>query len=313
MPHALLLEGPDGVGKMRAARILARILLCREPVSPTEACGRCDACRKMDAETHADFTIVTTDARSIKVAEIREAERALRLRPLEGPRKVMVFEDVHRVTVEGQNALLKTLEEPPGATHLILTTSRIRFLVATVVSRCQRVGFGPIPEPDLVAELVEADGLDAEAAQLVAALSHGSLGHARGWDVESLLARRDLVASWDDRLDPRHPSAAAALEAARDSAADRTELMEMLDLWLVWLRDQLLRSEGSDQPIASADRRSDIERLAARGSREILRRARSVLEARRQLDLPYNLNAQMVAEQLCLTLAGHGRMVHVPA
>lgn len=314
VPHALLLEGPDGVGKARAARALAGVLLCGARPDPTIACGRCPACAKLAADSHADLTWVTTDARNIKVSEIREAERALHLRPLEGARKVVVFEDVHRVTIEGQNALLKTLEEPPGTTHLILTTSRIRWLVPTVVSRCQRVAFGPIPEADLQATLRDQDGLDPDAARLVAALAHGSLGNARAYDVETLVARRDHVAALDAQLDPASGAGVGgALRAAQDLASDRAELAALLDLWVVWLRDQLLCSLGVEEPAASADRHSDLTRLAARGPAQILERARSILEARRQVDLPYNLNAQMIAEQLCLTLAGHGRMVPVPA
>ena len=314
LPHALLLEGPDGVGKMRAARILAQILLCAHRPSLGEACGRCGPCHKFQAGTHADFSVVTTDARHIKIDEIREAERALRLRSLEGPRRVMLFEDVHRVTLGGQNALLKTLEEPPGATHLILTTSRIRWLVPTIVSRCQRIAFGPIPESDLVAILRDDDGLDEGAARLVAALAHGSLGRARASDVDTLVGRRDLVAQLDAQLDPGpRSSVSLALQTAQDLASDRAELAATLDLWVVWLRDQLIRAVGVEQPVASADRVDELDTGARRGRAEILHRARAVLEARRQLDLPYNLNAQLVTEQLCLVLAGRGRMVPVSA
>jgi len=314
VPHALLLEGPEGVGKMRAAQTLAQILLCANRPRPTAACGGCGACHKLAAGTHADFSVITTDARTVKIEDIRAAERALRLRPVEGPRRVLVFEDVHRVTLGGQNALLKTLEEPPRDTHLVLTTSRVRWLLPTVVSRCQRVAFGPLSEAELAAVLQSDDGLDAGVAQLVAALAHGSLGRARAWDVETLVARRDRVAELDAALEPTTGAGlTAALRGAQELAADRAELTESLDLWLVWLRDQLVTALAVEQTVASADRLAELEAGAQRGPREILHRARAVLEARRQLDLPYNLNAQLVAEQLCLALAGHGRMVPVPA
>jgi DNA polymerase-3 subunit delta' len=226
----------------------------------------------------------------------------------------MLLEDVHRMTLGAQNALLKTLEEPPGAAHLILTTSRTRWLVPTVVSRCQRVAFGPIAEDELVALLQTENGLDGGAARLVAALSHGSLGRARAYDVDTIVERRDRVAQLDAELDPRgRTSVTVALRSAQDLASDRAELAPILDLWLVWLRDQLIRAVGADQAVASADRIDDLDAGAARGRTEVLHRARAVLEARRQLDLPYNLQAQLLAEQLCLDLAGHGRMVPVPA
>ncbi|NJK89097.1 MAG: DNA polymerase III subunit delta', partial [Myxococcales bacterium] len=178
-PHALLIEGPEGVGKMRAARILAKILLCRAPRDRIEPCESCSSCRKVEAGTHADMSFVTTDDRSIKVDEIREAEKLFRLRAVEGGRKVLVFEAAHRMTLGAQNALLKTLEEPNGKACIILTASRVRWLLPTVVSRCQRLPFRPIPDAELAAILVEEDGLDPARARWIAALAQGSLGNTR--------------------------------------------------------------------------------------------------------------------------------------
>ncbi len=313
VPHALLLEGPDGVGKMLAAKTFAQLLLCRTPRDGT-ACGACSGCVKVEAGTHPDLEIVAAEGRHTKIDAIRDAERTLRLRPMEGGRRALIVEDAHRLTLGAQNALLKTLEEPPPETVLLLTTSRLKALLPTVVSRCQRVAFGPVPD-EVVAALLEGDdGVEPATARWVARLSQGSVGRARAASPEDLGEQRRAVAEIDARLDPLGSSPiAAAMQSAQELHLDRAQLAETLDLWLVWLRDQLVYAWGIEAPAEDDALGSDLRRLAQRGPAELLVRARSVLEARRQLDLPYNLNAQLIAEQLCLALVGRGRMVPVPA
>lgn len=314
LAHALLFEGPEGVGKFTAAMALARGLLCRRPPRPAQSCGECASCVKQETGSHADLHLVTTEAARIKISEIREAERGLALRPVEGGRKVLVIEDGHRMTIEAQNALLKTLEEPPGAAHIILTTSRLRNILPTVVSRCQRVRFAPLTAPQ-IAEVIGRDGtISKPQAAMIAALAQGSLGRAQSLDVEALTADRDRVADLDLRLFGATPNSAIdAVERAADLGSDRRSMMNALDLLALWLRDQVLLASGGDQPIANVDRTADLESLAGRrGLTALLHRARTVMEARRQLELPFNLNATMIAEQMCLALAGHAEMKPVP-
>lgn len=298
------------MGKRTAARILAEALLCRDRGCGTESCGRCPSCLKVRAQTHADLTWIGPEGRNLKVSEIRAAEQRLRLRPLEGSRKVLVLERAHTMTPEAQNALLKTLEEPPGDATLILTTSRPNVLLPTVRSRCQRVPFAPM-DTEAVVSLLREDGLGADEAQVVAALAHGSVGRARELDVDALLQVRDTAAELDFLLCPGAP-ASACLEAAQEMASDRAELMSLLDQLLIWVRDQILMATDARAPLANADRSQDVEDAAAERSIPLLlRRAEAILEARRQLELPFNLNATLIAEQLCLALAGHGRMIAV--
>ena len=310
--HAWLFEGPGGVGKRSAARIFAKTLLCGGRGSAPDPCGRCPACGKFDAGTHADLIWTVPEGRSVKVGEVRAGERRLRLRPLEGSRKVWVLDPAHTLTPEAQNALLKTLEEPPGEATLILLTSRPSVLLPTVRSRCQRLPFGPLTA-DTVQSILEAQGTPRDLARTVANLSDGSLGLARSADPEELVQARDEAAALDRRLDPvRSVSAAECLEVAQDLAAERVELARTLDHLLAWTRDQTLVAAGASSPLANADRRADLQALAAaRSLDQMLRRAEAVLEARRQLELPFNLNPTLVAEQLCLSLGGWGRMIPV--
>jgi DNA polymerase-3 subunit delta' len=307
VPHALLFEGPDGVGKRTAAELFVTARLCHERPAPHLACGRCGSCRKIQEGTHADLTRVEPSGRNIKVAEVRSAERALRLVPLEGQAKAVIIDGADRMTPEAQNALLKTLEEPPGESLLILVAHRPRALLPTVLSRCQRLRFRPLAAETIARQLGEAE---APESRLRASLAQGSLGRAAALDGETLVGWRDDVAQLDRRLRPGSASAEDALSAAAELAQERGEMARKLDLWLLWLRDQLLVAIGSADAPANRDREADLLPLAReRSSATLLFRARAVLEARLQLDLPFNLNPLLVAEQMCLALTGRGRMV----
>lgn len=309
LPHALLFVGPEGVGKSDLARCLAQVVMCAErQAREASACDLCSGCQKVRGEIHPDLHLVRTDGRALKVDDIREASRALHLRPFEGPAKFLIVQDADKMTIEAQNALLKTLEEPPGAAHIVLTTSRFRALLPTVISRCQRVPFRPIAIEDIVAALGTRKSIPEGKAHLIAAMSNGSLARALAIDPEELIERRDKVASLDLRLGPgRTNGVYDALELSTDLGEERADFHATLDLLMAWLHDQVLVATGATPAaIASADRRSDLEAVAAeRGLRTILERADAVLHAKRQLELPFNLNQQMIAEELCLELAGY--------
>ncbi len=316
IPHALLFEGPEGTGKYLSAKILVQIVFCERLICPTEACGRCDSCHKLQEGQHPDLMELDGEAKNLKVGDIREAEAALRLRPLEAPYKVLLIPDADRMTIQAQNALLKTLEEPPGQAHIILSSSKVPILLPTVLSRCQRVSFLPIAGPDVAKWLQENQQVSKEVAELSAALAQGSLGKASALDFEALFEQRKYVERLDARLSPEAPEALVdALEMGAELAKDKDHLRQHLELLLVWLHDQLRLCTGVRlQELANRDRLSELQRLAQkRGLNEVLARAEATLEARRQLDLPYNLNVQMICEQFCLTLARQSELRRLPA
>lgn len=307
--HAFLFSGPEGVGKVIAARLLAKALLCTgERSDPARSCGTCPSCIKIAGAGHADVhTVEPDDKDNIKVDAIREASATLQLRPMEGRFRVLIVRDADRMNIQAQNALLKTLEEPPGSAKLILTSSRPQALLPTVLSRCQKVPFLPVPSGEIAALLV-ARGQDAASASLIAALAQGAPGRAFETDPAAVIAARDLAADLDRRLGARDArSTQAALAAAIELNESGDDLTQILTLLGVWLRDQILIASGANVPVANADRVEDLERLAAeRGLYETLRRARALSAAHEQLAGPYNLNAQLVLEQLCMALAGWG-------
>ncbi|MEW6489357.1 MAG: DNA polymerase III subunit delta' [Thermodesulfobacteriota bacterium] len=228
VPHAYLFWGPDGVGKETVAAAWAQVLLCADPeaVGRAEACGRCGPCRKAAAGSHADLHRVVPGGTSIPIAEVRALQEALAYRSFERGRKVAIIRDAFRMTREASNALLKTLEEPPPGTHIVLLAHHRNQLLPTLVSRCQSLRFDPIPEED-VRRLLEAGGTAAQAAQAMARSAGGCPGAVWGREPEAFEAveeeAREVWTDWE-----RAPASERFARAAR-WAADRGELGRRLD------------------------------------------------------------------------------------
>jgi len=190
--HAYLFWGPDGCGKERVARLAAQLLLCRdgEALKRGAPCGHCDACAKMKGEGHPDLHLLSPGDKAISVEEVRRLQETLSFQSFERGRKIAIIRDSFRMSREGANALLKTVEEPPPETHLFLLAHHRSQLLPTLVSRCQPLRFDPLSEGE-VEEVLLSKGVEAAEANMLASLSGGSVAMALGHDMESLLEARD--------------------------------------------------------------------------------------------------------------------------
>lgn len=194
LPHALLFGGPNGVGKATCAGILTQAVNCRES-GPLDACGRCVPCRKISRGLHPDVMWVAPAPREIKIAQTRAVADQLAYRPHEGVRRVVVIDEAHRMNAAAQNALLKTLEEPPGNALLVLVSSAPRGLLQTVRSRCQSLAFSPVPQPAVRSYLESTHAMSSSEAQLRAALAPGSIGAALAINPEAYTKLLEAVVS----------------------------------------------------------------------------------------------------------------------
>lgn len=314
--HAYLFTGPRGVGKREAALLLARALNCLEPPAPGDSCGRCLQCRKIAAGVHPDVTVLNPSGRTIKLGVIVQRddtpEGLTPLRtfvsrlPTEGRHQVAVLVEADRLGMEAANALLKTLEEPPPYTTFVLTTGNEAGILPTIRSRCQPVIFPPAPLPE-VAEALTREGLEPAQANLLAALSGGSIGRARELVRDEDLTRRreqarGLLADLMQGLDETE-----CLARAEELEQQRDEVPELLDLFLLWLRDSLVVLEGTDSDLVVARDQLPFLRTAVGqlGRNRLIAMVEAVSRARQQLDR--NANLRLVLDVMLLDLAGHTR------
>ncbi len=269
------------------AHAVAKLLLCESPNLSDEAnkdsCGTCQSCVLINAGNHPDLHLVyrqlaanhpdsavrSRKALDLGVDVIRHfVIDAVGLRPTVGPVKVFVIREADKITPQAQNALLKTLEEPPETTFLILLASAAERLLATTRSRCQMVGFASLPVEFVARKLIElVEGLDDTTAQLLAVLSQGSLGRAVLYAQDGFADVFGEVAQMLVGLDQNSASTHSkrivdiAKESAdrykkrdknlSDSAARRVALGDILGAMATWYGNHLHAASGRSNPLAA--------------------------------------------------------------
>lgn len=208
LPHAMLLSGPAGLGKLMFARRLAQALLCESPDTGGDACGQCRSCRLFQAGSHPDYSPVqpVEEGKVIKIDQIRDLCAFLGYTPQYGGYKIALLEPADRLNSNAANSLLKTLEEPPGNCLLLLVTAQPARLPATVRSRCQVMPFSP-PASNIALSWLKmqvADGLDVVA--LLEAANGAPLVALAYADGERWRRRGELADGYEQvmvgRLDP---------------------------------------------------------------------------------------------------------------
>lgn len=178
--QAYLLVGPDGVGKRMFARELVKAFLCTQPTASMTACDRCPACAQVEAGTHPDLLFLRTPEgkHELPVAAMRIFCSQLALKPVRGMRKIGIVEDADDFNEESANSFLKTLEEPPSGALLLLIATDLGRQLPTILSRCQVVHFGLLPETDIMAILAEHGVADSAQREQLARLASGSVARA---------------------------------------------------------------------------------------------------------------------------------------
>jgi DNA polymerase-3 subunit delta' len=332
--HAYLFRGPRGSGKRAAARAFAAEILAKGASNPDDARRRA----LLDPSPHPDLVWLAPRGSQHLVDEVREQViRAAAYRPFEGVSRAFVIEQAEAMREESQNALLKTLEEPPAFDHLLLLSAEPEALLETITSRCQQVSFAPLP-PEAVAEALAGER-SAEAVAAVARLAGGDIERARFLLTDAgrrlrgeaeELARAAVTpgggAPWQALLEGAESAGSEAERQARDRLAEeesgrrlsareageearrvgrrrRTEVLDLgLELCAAWLRDLGAVAAGAAGVVLNSDRTDELAREAEGLDPTAARRGvELVQDTRRRLDL--NVSEELALEALSFRLA----------
>lgn len=316
----MLFAGPAGVGKRLFALEIARSFICRAEAGNL-ACGKCPACvragqfefpraddkdayKKVIRSNHSDVGTVVAATRLIAVDAIRDLEAEAHFRPYEGEARTFIIDDADKMNANASNALLKTLEEPAPATHLILVTSRPETLLPTIRSRCQIFRFAPVDPDEIEQFLAETTAMNKTDARLAARSSQGSIGEALTVKPDDLRARRKefvdvlrfaLVSQ--DRI--------GLLQASeRLNEAKNKEFFEGdLRLLLTLIRDVwTLALNASEENILHADILAELQTLARSTKPRKLAGMMTEIEQFRE-GLVVNLNKKLQTDDIFMKMA----------
>lgn len=292
--HAYLFIGPEGVGKKKSAEAFIAALFCGN----NDACGNCSSCRKLAAGSHPDLHLLVPDGQFIKIDQVRELQRELAYRPYEAPRKACIIDGADKLNQSSGNALLKTLEEPPGNALMILLATTADSVLPTIRSRCQQLLFSGIPTEE-IEEFLMGRGTPAETAQVAASLADGSITKGLALCNVDIMAQRSAIISAACGL--RRQEIANLFTLGEMFDKDREKADQAMELLASFWRDLLLLRSGSGQMV-NRDLLTMLQDEAARRSE------RTILENIEQLGrtrgaIKRNANVRLALDVLSMKLA----------
>jgi DNA polymerase-3 subunit delta' len=326
LPHAMIFAGPAGVGKCTLALLIARFLNCLAP-GTDDACGDCSACRRIMAviesrylqcqtlkegfcgacpncrvrtKRHPDIRLIEPEKTTISIDQIRDTIGEISFQPLEARYRVVILDPAEQMRLEAHNSLLKTLEEPPSRTVIILVTTNPYMLLETIRSRSRMLHFGEIPQGRIERHLVEKEGKTPEEARIAAALSGGSLAAALSFDTNRYRDIRKQALEFVRLLLKRGEFSEASIVAVQVSK-DK----DFFQLWIEsvesLLQDVYYAGRATER-IGQRDLLEELEKLAQNVSRSRLVRTINAV-GRLTRDLRFNVSRQLALEAMFVALS----------
>src|SRR3972149_5718112 len=323
--HAYIFAGPEEVGKKLTALTFAKTLNCIN--GKEDCCEECLSCKKINSLNYPDLIIIRKgdentktntisdikrnfgdenedkdkESKSIKIGAIRELQRRLSLKPYEGKRKVAIIDNAEDMIAASCNAFLKTLEEPPGETVIILITSNTHSLLPTVVSRCQVIKFNPLSDEHIKEILIKNYKFSENDASILASLSKGRLGSALTADYKELCKYRE------DVLKMIKSSIRGDLEyiftESKRLSKEKEELPEFLDSVIDLLRDAvIINGTGIDEGVINKDVSDKIKEFSSGLHIQYILNMVDTVQQTKSL-LKRNANPQLAIETMMMNLA----------
>ncbi len=263
LQSSALFVGPEGVGKKTLALAHAAYVNCKTP-QDHDACGRCSSCLKAAAANHPDIRLYTASGSSIKIADMRALSKECQYRPFEGKLRFFIIDEAEKMTEEAANSILKTLEEPPETSRIVLITAYPQQLLSTIRSRCQAFYFHGLSRPEVKSCLDKK--VTAQEAELRAAFSGGSIGKAFDLELERLKQDRDrmlkLFLEWNQKQSFESIYRTCEQPALRADLKTRDRTGNYLDLLGQLGEDVYFLLIGTPERVVNQDRIDDLRKLS---------------------------------------------------
>ena len=298
--HAYIFAGEEGMGRQMLAKAWAKILLCE--VGDTDACGQCHSCIQIEADTNPDMIVVSHDKKSsISIEDVRrQIEENISIKPFAGRYKIYIVPDAQLMTQEAQNALLKTIEEPPEYAIIILITTSRFALLETIRSRCVNMEFEPVSDREIVSLLVDRYKISQSDAKLYVVYASGNIEKAIKAATDS-----DIRDRYDEDMDfisdIRNKSILEISEKASQIAS--TDADAFINLCRIWYRDiasYMIDNDDNIKPIC-IDRKEDIQKLATNMQYDHIGRIIDAIDMA-QDRMRYNVNKEAAIENMLIMM-----------
>ncbi len=303
--HAYIINGEKASGKEYIARIFARTLQCE--AQGTEPCGECRSCKQALSNNQPDIIRVTHEKPgTISVDDIRlQVNNDIAIKPYSSKYKVYIINEAEKMTVQAQNALLKTLEEPPAYAVIILLVSNINALLQTILSRCVVLNMKPVEDELVRSYLMRELQIPDYKAEVCVAFARGNIGKAKALasseDFDNVKAEALSLLKYIQDMEIQE--IVAAIKKINEY---KLEVSDYLDIIAVWYRDVLLyKATGDLNHLIFREEMGTIRKVASRSSYEGIETIiRALEQAKRRLDA--NVNFDLVMELLLLTIQENG-------
>lgn len=299
--HAYILDGEKGSGKKFLADIFAAALQCEE--KGTTPCGKCTSCRQAEGKNHPDIIRITHEKpNTISVDDIRQQLCGdIMIKPYKGPYKIYIVDEAEKLNVQAQNALLKTIEEPPAYAVILLLTTNAESFLPTILSRCVTLHLKPVKDSAVRKYLMEQVQVPDYQADICAAFAQGNIGKARRLAMSEEFGQMKehavhLVKYIQDM------DISELINSMHKITEFKTDISDYLDLLMVWYRDVLLyKATWNPSSIVFSDELTIIEKMASRSSYEGIELILKALD-KAKLRLNANVNFDLTMELLLLTM-----------
>ena len=284
--HAYILSGEAGMGKKSLANAFALALLCEK--GQADPCRQCHACKQVMSGNHPDLIYVTHEKpASIGVDDVRrQINDTIQVKPYSSAHKIYIVDEAEKMTVQAQNALLKTIEEPPAYAVILLLTTNAEAFLPTILSRCVQLKLKPLKDGEVKDYLVSRMGVELSQAEIYTAFARGNLGKA---------------IHLADSEDFRHLYG-ELLERIRKMKEDKLDIHQCLDFMQMWYRDVLMYKTTKDiNLLIFKDEFSTVNAMSTVSGYEGLERILTAIDKAR-IRLDANVNMELVMELLLLTM-----------